>query len=211
MRAPHLLLLLIALGIVSKYDDIKRFWYGFFRDGNVAAGLQVYTSNNCPPCEEAAALFDQAGIPYTLLNIEQDAEALADFEHHGSRLPLIVDGKRSYAYYDPEFLAAWYVERPRMRSMLDRIGVYRPGGKREIVLYGTDWCGYCAAARQYFAEHDIPYRDLDIERDDEAAEQHRLLGHSGVPVIVYQDMVWSGFSAKTMDARREWVESDVVK
>jgi glutaredoxin len=90
-------------------------------------------------------------------------------------------------------------------SGLEKIGVYRAGEPHIPVLSGSDWCPYCVKARQYFHRNGIRFHDLDIERDAGAARQHKTLGHTGVPVLVYEDRVWSGFEAATMDRRREWI------
>ena len=38
----------------------------------------------------------------------------------------------------------------------------RPG---EVVLYATQWCGYCAKTREQLAQDQIAYREIDIEKD----------------------------------------------
>jgi len=32
-----------------------------------------------------------------------------------------------------------------------------------VVLYATDWCGYCAKTRKFLAERGIAYTEFDIE------------------------------------------------
>ncbi len=71
----------------------------------------------------------------------------------------------------------------------------RPG----VVLYGTSWCGACAAARQFFTSHGIPFVDKDIERDPKAqAELLRKarragVAVNGVPVIDFRGHLMLGF------------------
>ena len=40
----------------------------------------------------------------------------------------------------------------------------------EITLYGNTWCGGSRRARLFFDKHHIPYRWVDIDKDDKAAE-----------------------------------------
>jgi mycoredoxin len=40
----------------------------------------------------------------------------------------------------------------------------------EIVMYTTPWCGYCVRLKHFFAREGITYREVNIERDDEAAD-----------------------------------------
>lgn len=169
-----------------------------------AGVIKVYTVSGCGPCEDTVALLQQAGRTVHVRHVDTDDAARAEFEDAGGGLPLIVDGHRQLNGFNPDFLTSWYVDRPRNRVMLEQAGIYRSGEAHVPILYGTDWCGYCAAARRYFADNGIAYRDLDIEHDAEARRQYDAIGLSGVPVMVYEDMIWNGFSAESMDARREW-------
>ena len=64
----------------------------------------------------------------------------------------------------------------------------------EVVMYATTWCGYCARARAFFAEHGISYVELDIERDARAEQMNRLLGGGGIPtILVGKDGLVHGF------------------
>ncbi|HTD07113.1 glutaredoxin family protein [Undibacterium sp.] len=64
----------------------------------------------------------------------------------------------------------------------------------QVVLYGTSWCGYCAAARKFFEENGIRYTELDVEKTTEGYTGHKKLGGGGVPVIVIGDQVLHGYS-----------------
>ena len=59
----------------------------------------------------------------------------------------------------------------------------------QIILYGVTWCGDCRRARQIFAEKAIPYVDIDVEQDTEAAEFVKKINHGfqSVPTIVFPD------------------------
>jgi mycoredoxin len=39
----------------------------------------------------------------------------------------------------------------------------------EIVMYSTPWCGYCVRLKHFFAREGIAYREVNIDRDAEAA------------------------------------------
>lgn len=52
-----------------------------------------------------------------------------------------------------------------------------------VVMYATDWCGYCAKARAYFAKNGIAYVERDVEKSEHAAAEFRRLGGRGVPLI----------------------------
>ncbi len=59
----------------------------------------------------------------------------------------------------------------------------------QIVLYGVSWCGDCRRARQVLVENNIPYLDIDIEKDEKAADfvRQKNRGFQSVPTIVFPD------------------------
>jgi len=61
--------------------------------------------------------------------------------------------------------------------------------ERELVVYGTLWCGDCHRARQFLDEQSIVYRWVDIDQDGEAAALVRQLNHGNrsVPTLVFPD------------------------
>ena len=67
-------------------------------------------------------------------------------------------------------------------------------GQPAVLLYATDWCGYCKAARALFESNGITYVEHDIEKSSEALSQHRKLGGNGVPLIVVGDDVIKGYN-----------------
>jgi glutaredoxin len=64
----------------------------------------------------------------------------------------------------------------------------------DVVMYATDWCGYCRQAREFFARTGIRYTELDIEKSTSAHAEYKSLGGRGVPLIVVGDRRMSGFS-----------------
>lgn len=63
-----------------------------------------------------------------------------------------------------------------------------------VVMYATDWCGYCARARAYFEENGIAYTELDIDKSHAAHAQFKRLGGRGVPLILVGRERVNGFS-----------------
>lgn len=66
--------------------------------------------------------------------------------------------------------------------------------KKDVVLYGTAWCGYCTKARRYFQVNNIPFQDYDIESSASAKSEYDALNGKGVPLIVVGDSLMNGFS-----------------
>ncbi|MCW8982835.1 MAG: hypothetical protein OQK13_02220 [Gammaproteobacteria bacterium] len=67
---------------------------------------------------------------------------------------------------------------------------------RRVVMYSTEWCGYCKKARKYFNKNSIRFADYDIEKDPVAAKEHKDMGATGVPVILVGNERMNGFSQK---------------
>lgn len=77
--------------------------------------------------------------------------------------------------------------------------------EQKIVLYGTSWCGACAAARSWFEQRQIPFVDRDIEADPKAAKDMALKAQRagmdvrGVPVIDVRGALVLGFDPNRIE------------
>ncbi len=89
--------------------------------------------------------------------------------------------------------AGWAFIRP---TMLERTAVAAQARAEqpEVVLYATEWCGYCKMTREFFAVNGISYTERDIEKSSDALVQHQKLGGNGVPLIVVGDDVIRGYN-----------------
>ena len=78
-----------------------------------------------------------------------------------------------------------------------------------ITLYMTTWCGYCRKARGLLEELDLAFEEKDVEKDQEAAEEHQALtgGRAGVPVIKVGSSVVLGFNAAAIEAAADQKKS----
>ena len=58
-----------------------------------------------------------------------------------------------------------------------------------IVMYTTTWCGDCRRAKRVFATLDVPYIEVDIEKNAAAAQIVMRVnrGACSVPTIVFPD------------------------
>lgn len=68
----------------------------------------------------------------------------------------------------------------------------------QAVLYGTEWCPYCARTRKFFHDNNIPFREYDIEKSAEGQRQYEQLGGNGVPVVVIADQVIHGYDEQAL-------------
>ena len=60
----------------------------------------------------------------------------------------------------------------------------QPKQKPAVIVFSTPTCGYCNMAKQYFRQHNVRFRDVDVSKDAAAARDIvRRTGQMGVPVI----------------------------
>ncbi len=65
---------------------------------------------------------------------------------------------------------------------------------KRIIMYTTSWCGDCRAAKQFLAERGIPYEEVDIGANPEAAAIVMKLnnGLRSVPTLDIEGTIVSG-------------------
>lgn len=59
----------------------------------------------------------------------------------------------------------------------------------QFVLYSTPWCGYCFRLKSQLKREQIPFDEVDIEQQPDAAELVASLngGNQTVPTLVFSD------------------------
>jgi glutaredoxin len=63
-----------------------------------------------------------------------------------------------------------------------------------VVLYATDWCGYCKQTRRFLDSKGIPYKEFDIEKSPEGRKAYEALGGRGIPLIDVNGTIIRGFA-----------------
>jgi len=58
-----------------------------------------------------------------------------------------------------------------------------------VTMYTTTWCGYCYRLKQGLATAGIEFSEVDIERDEQAAERVMTVngGNQTVPTLEFSD------------------------
>lgn len=67
-----------------------------------------------------------------------------------------------------------------------------------VVLYATDWCGYCQKTRELFAANGVSYVEVDIEKSEAGYRDYKRLGGRGVPVVSANGTVIHGFAPQRL-------------
>lgn len=55
------------------------------------------------------------------------------------------------------------------------------------MLFGTDWCKFCAKLRKDFKNENMDYADIDVEAAKNKKEMMKTLGINGYPAV------WVGY------------------
>ncbi len=64
----------------------------------------------------------------------------------------------------------------------------------KVIVFSTPTCSYCNAAKSYFRQKGVKFKDVDVSRDAAAArDMVRRSGQQGVPVIDIGGKVIVGF------------------
>ena len=70
-----------------------------------------------------------------------------------------------------------------------------------VVMYTTQWCGYCRRARLRFSGKGVPFTDIDVEAVPGAREEmHARSGRTSVPQVFIGGQHIGGFDdTKALD------------
>lgn len=161
-------------------------------------------SRVCPNCNYTRKASDDAPdwqCPSCELAYNKGAGA-ANMENYGRSLPPTVDrrqaGPGKWLFLLVVLVAGVWVGKPAWQNRAQATVVQVAATQPEVVLYATEWCGYCAAAREFFSANGIQFTELDIEKSTAGHEGHRKLGGNGVPLVVVGDKVIHGYDEREL-------------
>lgn len=85
---------------------------------------------------------------------------------------------------------AWFP--PPQYQSGDYSALYARAG-RQVVMYSTTTCPYCAKVREMFAEKKVVYVEYQIDKSKAAAEEFKRLEAPGVPILFIGERRIDGF------------------
>lgn len=69
-----------------------------------------------------------------------------------------------------------------------------------VLVFTTPTCPWCQRAKQYLRQRQVPYREVDVARDQSAARDlFRRTGQMGVPVVEIDGRPIVGFDQRAID------------
>lgn len=72
--------------------------------------------------------------------------------------------------------------------------------QKNVVVYSTPSCSWCNTLKTYLREHQVAFRDVDVSRDQKAAEEMvKRSGQQGVPQTVINGELIIGFDKAKID------------
>lgn len=72
--------------------------------------------------------------------------------------------------------------------------------KPTVTIYSASWCAFCHMAKEYLKGKNIPFKEIDVDQDQNAARAIvAKTGQAGVPVIEIGDDTILGFDRQRID------------
>lgn len=69
-----------------------------------------------------------------------------------------------------------------------------------VLVFTTPTCGWCVRVKSYLRERKVPFREVDVSRDERAARDLvRRTGQMGVPVVEIDGRPVVGFDKPQID------------
>jgi len=65
--------------------------------------------------------------------------------------------------------------------------------QKRVVLFTSPGCIWCTRAKQFFKKHQIRFKEIDISKDQKAAQDCARHGCRGVPVVLVGSRWICGF------------------
>ena len=70
---------------------------------------------------------------------------------------------------------------------------------KKVILYGTSECQWCHRTREFFKEHKIKFKDINVDENDKALnEMIKKSGQQGVPVIDIDGKIIVGYDEEKL-------------
>lgn len=76
-----------------------------------------------------------------------------------------------------------------------------PKNSVNVTVYSTPWCGFCKMAKEYLSGVNVPFKEVNVEEDNQAAMLiMQKTSSAGVPVIQIAEDYILGFDRQRIDA-----------
>jgi glutaredoxin len=195
-----ILVVVIGFGIWSWHNGKLPFSadVGAF-DANDKPLVYLFTIGECgQPCKLGRKDLERRRVDFEEkqvdINNDNDANTMLwKSMRTDNRFPLIVAGSDKIVGADrPEIAGILgmnfgdrYLSKTEKRYFRNH---FYADGSPKIVMYGTDWCGYCKKLRGEFQANNIDYLEIDVEKSGEQQRISETMGVYGYPTT------WVGYA-----------------
>ena len=168
-------------------------------DGNGNPAVWVFTFSGCgDACNSVVKELRNRNVPFSEKVISPDQRDEPDYKlwqgfRAGNAFPLVAAGNQtatgSYVPAIASLLGKTFGEAyltPAEKRYFK--SHFNADGSPRIVLYGTDWCGYCAALRKEFRANQVSFQDVDVEKQGDKNQLLQTMGINGYPAT------WVGYT-----------------
>lgn len=159
----------------------------------------LFTFESCgDPCVNAARELRNRNVPFEEKVISPERQEDPNFKIWQSygldkSFPLLVVGEHAQTgFYAPDMASLLgkvfgetYLTQNERRYFNAH---FNPDGSPRIVLYGTDWCPYCAKLRKELNANQVKFEDVDVEKNGNTNLLLQTMGIGGYPAT------WVGYT-----------------
>jgi len=175
-------------------------WYGWNHFGSVDGAYDdsgepltlLFTTGQCGEACDSMRRYLKKRVEFVEYDAFEDEEGRALYKQYGGNgyLPYIVIGSQRVVGPDTGAIVSALAAELGPEGVKEREAQalarhFDGAGDPRVVMYVTDWCGYCRKAREYFVANNIEFTEYDIEKDRKAKRDYDVLKGSGTP-LVYQ-------------------------
>ena len=179
---------------------------GAYADDGTPRTLFFATDQCGSACDEMRGYLKRRRVSFEEYDAFDSGSGHELYEKYGGTgyLPYLVMGKQRVTGPDrggviSSVAAEFGLDEVRARERKALQRNFDASGEPRVVMYATDWCGYCTQARQYFAENGIDYVEFDIEKDRSAKRDFDALLGSGTPLLYHGYARMAGFNKREVD------------
>ena len=121
---------------------------------------------------------------------------------HFSDTPVNNNAEKLNIYVTPPSETPTATTRSTAKTDSFKVSKPKTTKNKKVVMYGTDWCGYCKKARKYFNNNGISFVEYDVEKLPSRMREFKKLGGTGYPLILIGNkQKMHGFNAANFENR----------
>lgn len=189
----------------GKLPDFSENEGAYDENGNPM--VLIFTVQNCgKPCLDSLQILKKRRVPFKHLVVNEQNRQDEEFrlwKKFGRNLfPFIIAGNSTVMSSSQAQLVGLLGENfgtkylTHMEKKYFKQHFYADGSPR-IVMYGADWCPYCAKLRKEFHAEKVDYLEIDVEKSGEKKMMSQVMQIAGYPAT------WVGYTrvnGTTLDA-----------